>query len=177
MLGKGIVAAVVRRHRHQGTGAVALQHVCRYPYRHIFAGHRVHCIRTREHACNLMSVALPFRLGAVARPFHIVLHLIALLGHGQLLYKFVFRTNGHEGDPEYCVWAGGEDVEGLAVLTGDAETDIGAFAASYPVALYLFQRVRPLHILKPLKQPFSVCRHTQYPLFHKFAFYREAAAH
>ena len=52
-----------------------------------------------------------------------------------------------------------------------------ALAASYPVALYLFQAVGPLHFVQSVHQPLGVGGDAEAPLAHQFALHGVAAAH
>ena len=53
---KRIVAAVVGRHSHNCTRAVAGEHIFGNPHRHLLSRERVHRIRTREHAGDCLGL-------------------------------------------------------------------------------------------------------------------------
>ena len=57
------------------------------------------------------------------------------------------------------------------------EPHCGTLRATYPVALYLFQRVGPVHLLQAVDQALGIGRHAQAPLAHQFAFHGVTAAH
>ena len=57
------------------------------------------------------------------------------------------------------------------------EPHCSTLRTAYPVALYLFQRVGPVHLLQSVDQTLGIGRHAQAPLAHQFAFHGVTAAH
>ena len=110
MLGEGIVAAVVSRHGHDGTRAVAGQHVFRNPDGVLLAGEGVDGVGAGEDARHLM-VYLTLALGAACNVLHVFLHLFLLLRRGELLHQLALRCQYHERHAEHRVGTGGEDGE------------------------------------------------------------------
>ena len=190
---KGKVAAVVCRHSHDGTRAVACQHIVAHPDGYALARQGVHGKGSGEYAAHLLHLCLAFALRAVLRPSHVGLHLGTLLRSGNLLYHLMFGAEHHKRHAEDSVGTCGENLKrGLLVglylthqyLLGACSLALGkrephrrAFAASYPVALYLLQAVGPLHFVQSVHQSLGVGGDAEAPLAHQFALHGVAAAH
>ena len=193
---KGKVATVVRRHCHNCTRAVSSQHIVAHPYRDTLFGQRIDGIGTGEYTAHLLYLSLTLTFGAVFGPSHIVLHLLALLGSGYLVYQLMFRAKHHKGDTKNSIGTSGENLEtrhrlrvelrhiGLCTrqhiaiaFNIEREPHCGTLAPANPVALYFLQRVGPFHTLQSVYQPLGISRDSQAPLAHQLAFNRVAATH
>ena len=175
MAGECIVARVMRRNGHDGSGSVACKHVIADPYRYLLARQRVDGIAACPDSRHLF-LYLTFAFGLVAHLFEVSPDRFLLSGRGQHGDIFRLRSEHHEGDSEDGVGTRGENLE-AEVLPGHGETHLGAFRPAYPVALGLLERVAPLEPVESVEQTLCVCRHPQTPLFHNFLFHRETSAH
>ena len=175
MAGKGIVARVVRRHCHDGPGAVARQHVVRHPHGNLFPRERIYGIRAGEHARHL-AVGDALALRALLRGIEISLHLSTLRVRGHATHEFALGGEHHERHAENRVGAGGENRERIFGAV-DAELHLRAFGTANPVALRLFDRVAPVHRFQPVEQTLCVGRNAQAPLHRLLLHHGEAAAH
>ena len=124
--GKGIVAAVVGRNRHNGSRTVAGQHIFGNPDRDILARERIHGIRARENARHGMCLgdALPLRF--LLHIGQVFVHLGLLCRRGEFFHPVAFRSQHHEGDTENRIDTGGEDghIVGLGAIV-HLEDDFG----------------------------------------------------
>ena len=175
MAGKGIVAAVVGRHGHDGARAISGQHILGNPDGDGLAGEGVDGIRTREHARHL-AVGHAVELRALLHIVEILVHLGLLLGCGDL--RHIVRLGGqhHERHAEHRVGASGKDGK-LQVTVLHLELHLSTLAASYPVFLRLGDRVAPVYGVEAVEQTLCVGRHSQAPLAHLLLHHWESAAH
>ena len=172
--GESIVAAVVRRHRHDGPRAVARQHIVRNPHRDFFACEGIHRIATREHATH-PSVGDAFAFRALGRGGHIGLHLFAAVGRGELRHEFAFGSEHHEGYPKNRVGTGGEDRE-LHVAVFHRKLHLRAFRTTDPVALRFFDRIGPVEFVESVEQSAGIGTDAQTPLLHLLLHHGVSAA-
>ena len=94
------VALVVRRHRHDGAGAVAHEHVVADPDRDRRVVHRVHGVGAGEDAGLLLLGAQALDLALAPRLVLVGDDGVALLGHRQLVDQRVLRRQHHVGGAE-----------------------------------------------------------------------------
>ena len=176
-LGKGIVAAVVRRNSHDGAGTVAGEHVFGNPDGNLLLGQRVEGVRAGEDTRGLARFGDALALGLFLGLGEVFIHRSALFGRSEFVHPLALGRQHHEGDAEDRVGTRGEDghVVGLFAV-GDFEDNLGTLAAANPVALHLLEGVGPLEAVQFVEQALGVGRHAQLPLFHLFLFHREAAA-
>ena len=172
--GKGVVAAVVCGHGHDGPRAVTGQHVVTHPHGYLLAAQRVDGIRTGEHARHLL-VGLAFAFGALFGGFEVGLHGGTLFGAGERVHVVAFGREHHERYAEHRVGPRGEDVH-LHVRPFYLEPHFRPFAAAYPVALRLLERVGPVNRFQPVEQALGVGGHAQAPLPHLALLHRVAPA-
>ena len=152
--GKGVVARIVGGHGHDGTRAVACQHIVGNPNGYFAAREGVDGIRTREYARHA-AVGNAFALGALLRGFEVGFHLGALAVGGQLLDEFALGGQHHKRHAKDGVGAGREDGE-FQVAVLHAKLHLRAFAAANPVALCLLDRVGPVNGVQSVEQPLCV---------------------
>ena len=125
MAGESIVARVVGRHGHDGSGAISGQHIFGNPDGNLLASEWVDGIRTRENARHLV-VHLSFALGALLHISQILLYFGLLFSRGELFHQFAFRSQHHERNAENGVGARGEDGE-LQIRVGHTELHLRTF--------------------------------------------------
>ena len=101
----------------------------------------------------LLYLAFAFRL--VAHCLAVFLHSLALPWRGHQVDVFRLGGKHHERHAEDGVGACGEDFE-FEVIPHHVEAHLGALAAPYPVALRLFQRLRPVYLLQTVEQALGV---------------------
>ena len=90
MFGEGIVATVVCRHRHDGTGTVTGQHVIGDINRYLALRKRVDGVRTGEHTCYA-AVRYTFTLRTMLHPSEVFFYLgFVFIGH-YTLYVLALR--------------------------------------------------------------------------------------
>ena len=164
MLGKGIVAAVVGRHCHDGSCAVACEYIVGNPYGDAFSGEGVDGIRTAPYTCHA-AVSDTLTLGTLLCSVEVGLHGLFLLGCGEGSHQFALGSQHHEGDAKHRVGTGGED-DKLHIAVLHLEGELSTLAAAYPVALGLFERVGPVDAVESFEQSACVCRYAQAPLAH-----------
>ena len=171
---KGIVARVVCRYGHNGTGTITGEDVLGNVDGALLASDGVDAVRTREHACY-GTVYLALTLGAALHVGQVLVHLLFLLGRGELCYKFAFGSQHEEGDTEHGVGTGGEDGE-LYVAVCHLYLHLGTFATAYPVLLCLLDAVAPLDGIQAIQKSLGICAHTQTPLAHLLLLHGISAA-
>ena len=137
MFGESVVAAIVRRHRHNSARAIARQYVITHPDRHRLARERVHGVRAGKHTRHL-AVSDALALGPFFRTLQVSLHLDPLGLGRHLRYQLAFRRQHHEGDAKHRIRPGSEDGK-LYVAIFYPEAYLRTFRATYPVALCLLQ--------------------------------------
>ena len=176
LFGEGIVTAVMRRNRHNGTGAVTGQHVFRNPYRHLFAGKRIDTVRAGEYARNGLT-GNAFALRFLLHLLQIGLYLRFLGGAGELRNPLAFRRQHHEGYAKDGIGPGGEDGNVvLLAVAGDLKHHFCALAAANPVALHLLEGVGPVQFVQPVQQTAGIGAHAELPLGHFLLEHRVTAA-
>ena len=175
MLGKGVVAAVVCGHCHNRSRAVTRKYIVAYVDRYLRIGKRVDGITACEYT-RYAAVGDTLALRAVLHHIKVGVHFGLLLGRNHATDVLAFGCQHHKRNAEDGVRTGGEDSERL-VLPFDGELHLSPLAASYPVALRLFEAVRPVDTVKPLQQARCVGTDTQVPLAHHALFHGVTAAH
>ena len=158
------------RNGHDGSRAVAREHIFRDPNGDALARERVDAIGSGEDTRHLV-VGHAVALRALGDIGEIGLHLLALLAGSQLGYQLRLRSQYHEGDAEDRVGTCGEDGEVAAAflraLGCDAlEAHLRSLAASHPVALGLLDGVAPVHEVQSVEHPLRIGRNAQAPLAH-----------
>jgi len=115
------IPRIVRRHRHDGSRAIADQHIVGDPDRHFLVIDRIDGIRAGEHA-GLFLVFLTLAITAGRGPGAIRGDRRLLAGRGQTLDEGVLRGDDHVGRTEQCIRTRGVDsqhfVGGLPRITG-----------------------------------------------------------
>ena len=150
MTGERIVAGVMGRHRHDGTGSVAGKHIVAHPYRVLLTSERVDGIAAGKHTGHfLVDHALTLR--ARLHLLKIGFNLFLLPSGSQLAHQLTLRSQHHEGHTEHRVGTGGEYRE-LFIAVCHLEHNLGTLASSYPVALGFFQRVGPVYRVQSVEQ-------------------------
>ena len=172
--GKGVVAGVVGGHCHDGSRAVAGEHIVAHPDGDFVAREGVDGVRACEDACDA-AVGNAFTLSALLGGFEISLHVGPLRLGGELCHEFALGSQHHEGYAEDGVGAGGEYGK-LEVAVLHAELHLGAFGAAYPVALRFLDGVGPVERVEALEQTAGVGRHPEAPLLHLLLHHGVAAA-
>ena len=175
MLGKGIVATVVSRYGHDGTCAIACQHVFGYPDGYFLFCKRIDGIRTREHTRHLV-VHLAVALCTLLHIVEVFLYFLFLFRGGQLCHEVALRSQHHERHTEHRIGTGGEDGEVL-VRVSHLEFHFRTLASAYPVALGFLQRVGPVYLIQSVQQALGIGRDAQTPLAHLLLHHRIAASH
>ena len=171
---KGIVARVMGRHGHNGTCAIASQHIVAHPHRYFVARKGVDGISARKHTRHT-AVGNALTLCTLFGRIKIGIHLSLLRFGGELLHEFALRSQHHEGYAKNSVGTCGKDSE-LHIAVLHRELHFGTLATTNPVALCLLERVCPVYFIKAIEQALCVCRHTQAPLLHFLLHHRVAAA-
>ena len=173
LAGKGIVAAVVGRHCHDGAGAVACKHIVADVDGYVAARDGVDGIGAAEHTAHLL-VDQAFALGLVLHLVDVAVHGLALPGGGDQVYILALGSQHHEGDTKYRVGPRGEDGH-LHVAVSHLKFHLGTLAVAYPVALGLLDRVAPVERVEVAQQAAGIGRHAQAPLVHHLLHHRVAA--
>ena len=178
---KGIVAAVVGRHCHDGAGAVACEYIVADVDGNFLASYGIDGIAAAEHTAHLL-LDEALTLGLVLHLVEIGIDGSALLGSYHLLHIFALGGEHHEGDAKDGVGSGGED-EQLLVAAHDGEQHLGTLAVAYPVLLGFLDGVAPLDGVEVTQQAAGIGAHAQAPLAHNLLLHgvattqRHALAH
>ena len=173
--GEGIVAAVMSRHSHYSTRAVAGQHVIAHIDRHTLSVERIYSICTGKLSAYLFiyhALALSLALGGL----NICPYGLTALKCCHLIHILALGSKYHECNAEHGVRARCEYIE-HNVAAVHSKVHLRTLAPAYPVALRFFQRIRPVQSLKSFKQTPCICAHTQAPLIHHFLLNGESAAY
>ena len=142
LAGEGEVALVVRRHGHDGAGAVAHQHVVGDPDGDALAVDRVDGIGAGEDAGLLLVGGRALDLALAGGLGRVRLHRGALLGVVIGVHQRMLRRQHHEGRAPQRVGPRGEDLQRVAGLR--VEDDLGALAAADPVGLHGLDALGPV---------------------------------
>ena len=159
--GKGEVARVMGRHRHDGAGAVGHQHVVGDPDRDLLVVDRVDRIGAGEHAALLAARGLALDVGLAGGGGHVLLDLRAPVRRSELGDQRMLGREHHEGGAPQRVGAGGEHLQRVAPL--GPERHVGAFAAPDPVGLQGTDALRPVDSVEA-QQLLGVAGDAQEPL-------------
>ena len=106
-----VVALVVRRHGHDGAGAVGGQHVVRDPDRCLFAVHRVERVGAGERAGLFLAEIGALEVALGARRVLVGAYRRELLGRGDALDERMLGRQHDVGRAEERVGPGGEDLD------------------------------------------------------------------
>ena len=156
------IAVIVRRHGHDGAGAVLHQHVIGGPDGNRFAGRGVARVGAGEHP-RLGAIADAAGHDVLALGLPLVLaHGGALLLRGERVDERVLGRQHHVGRPEDGVGARREHGDALAPRR--LEHQLRALASADPVALQRQRALRPVELLEVLEQALRVLRDGEEPL-------------
>ena len=172
MFRESIIAAVMSRHRHNGSRTVTYQHIIADIYGNLLPVERVHRITSGKASAHPFYLGHSLAFGAFFSIFYIFFDIRTMGVVGQFHYHRMFGRDNHERNAENGVRAGGEHVE-LVSGPFDVETYHGSFRTAYPVALYLFQRFAPLYVVEPVEHSLRIGSNPKQPLFHDFLFHGE----
>ena len=137
MFGECVVAAVMCRHRHDGSRAVSGEYVVADINRYFGSRYGIHGIGSGEYSGDF-SVGYAFEFRAVFHYIEVLFHGIALCFRSYERYVFTFRCEHHECHAVDGVGSGGEYGDVQRFRFYDLEVHFGAFAASDPVTLRVF---------------------------------------
>ena len=178
LAGKGIVATVMGRYRHDGAGTVTCQHIFGDPDRNPFSGQRVHSIGAAEDTCHGLGVRYPLALRLLLDICEVLLDRALLLRRSKSLHEVAFGCEDHERHAEHGVRPGGEYGNVGLRLTGVALEDyFAAVGLADPVALHLLERIRPVDPVQSFQEAAGVGGHAKLPLLHLLLLHREPAAY
>ena len=172
--GKGIVAAVVCGDSHDGSGTVSGKHIVAYPDGNACATQGIYGESAGKHACYFF-VYKAFAFGLALCCLQIFGNSLFTVGGCYHLHILAFGRQHHESHSEDSIGSGSEDFQ-VNVCAVHVEAHLGAFAATYPVTLGLFERIRPVQIVQSAQKSLGVGRHSQAPLVHHFLLHGIAAA-
>ena len=177
LLSERIVAAVVRRHSHNGSGAVAGQHIFRNPNGNLPAREGIEGVGAGKDAGHLAGLCDALTLGLLLGLQQIGLNGLLLLRRCELLHPLALGSQNHEGNSEDSVGAGGEDSHIVLLrAVGHLEDHLGALALADPVALHLLEGVGPVDGIETFEQPLGISRDAKLPLKHLLLLHGEASA-
>ena len=148
LLSKRIIPAVMRRHSHDGTGSITCKHIFGYPNRHLLSGKWIYSISPGKYSGNGLGLRNPLSLRFLLDRRHVRSHFLFAVLRCQLLHKLAFRSQHHECHAEYGIGARRKDSDWKMLVPAHSIKDhFSSFRAAYPVALHLFQRIRPVKSL------------------------------
>jgi hypothetical protein len=142
--GELVVALVVRRHRHDGAGAVVAQHEVGHPHRHRFVRERVDGREAGVDALLLELAADPRRPILRAERLHLLLQRRDRRRAGQRLARAGARAEHDERGAVDGVDAGREDLDLRRRIAFERKRDAGALGAPDPVPLHREHLLGPL---------------------------------
>ena len=166
LLGKGKIALIVCRHRHNGAGAVSHEHVVGDPNRNPFVIDWIDGIRAGENAGFLFICRQPFNFRRPHRLVAVGLHHLTTLVMHERLYQRMLRRQDHKRRAPERIRACGENLHVMLPLLG-LKTYRGARAASDPVRLHGLYPLGPLHSGE-IEQFVSIGRNLEKPLIQVF---------
>ena len=97
------------------------------------------------------SLALPLGFGSSS--LLIGANIVFTFGGCQRIHQRMLRRKYHEAHSIQGVWTGGEYLDGQFRMLSDSEFYRCTFAPSNPIALSLFDAVRPLQGFEVVQQP------------------------
>ena len=171
--GEGEVTLVVRRHRHDGAGAVGHQHVVGDPDRDVLVVDRIDRVGAGERAALVPARRLAFDVGLAGGAGHVRLHLGAPRRRGELGHQRMLGGQHHEGGAPQGIGPGGEHLQGGAVL--GPERHVRALAAADPVGLQGADPLRPVDAVEA-QQLLGIAGDAQKPLLQVALDHRGVAA-
>ena len=175
MAGESPVARVVGRNGHDGSRAVAGQHVVGDIDRNGASGEGIHGVGTRRYAAHMPCLGDALALRTFLGALDILLDGGAVLARRQVEGPFVLGGDDHEGHAENRVGTRGENLQ-FAVAALDVEEDLRTDRAADPVALNLLERVAPGQRVESVQHALGVGRHAQQPLLHALLLHGVSAA-
>ena len=133
---KSIVAAVVCRHCHDGTGTVTGQYIIANPNGNSLSRERINTVSTCKNTTYL-TVGDTVALGSFLRCSHVFVYFGFIFGRCKLFYQFAFRSQNHKGYTKHGIGTSSENGD-FYVTVFNLKLYFGAFRASYPIALSFF---------------------------------------
>ncbi len=171
--GEREIPFIVRRHAHDGTVAVAHQHIVADPHGYGFAADGVAHMQARRHALFFLSGKLGFvRRSALA--FFDKCSQLRIFLRGKVCQRMLgshgAKSRAHDG-----VGARGEDPQHAAFADVVRKAETHAFTAADPIGLHDAHSLRPLlHALQFIEQILGVGRDLQV-IHGNFAFFDDRA--
>ena len=138
------------RYSHNSSCSVAGQYIFADPYRYSLICKRIDSIRACEYAGYSFYFALAFSFRPFGHIFQIICYFLFLLRGCQRFYIFAFGCQYHKTYSIYGIRTGGEDFQ-LHVRIFDIKRNVSTLRAADPVALNVFQRIRPFQLLKAIQ--------------------------
>lgn len=175
MASECIVARVMSRHSHDGSGAISGEDIVADPNRYLLAGKRIDGITTSENTGDLLF-DLAFTLSLMFHLLEIGIDLLLMFGGGKESDILGFGSEHHESNTEYGIGARGEDIE-HDIGVSDHKLHLGALRTADPITLSLLERIAPLEGVEVIEQTGSVSRDAEAPLIHHLLLHGETATH
>ena len=163
--GEFVVAAVVRRHGHDGTRAVGHQHIIGNPDRDRPSIDGIDGEGAGEYAGFLVGLGA-FLLAEIFRAIDVDAHGGGLFGSGEFIDQGMLRREHHVSGAEQRIGPRGVNGE-ISAGAGNGETHVGALRAANPVALHSLHALGPVEPIEILEQAIGVGGDFQHPLFHQ----------
>ena len=107
------VALIATGHGHDGTCAIARQHVLAYPHWYLLSVKRINTICACKGTGNFLYFRHAVYFRTAFHVFQVSVNLRLLLRSGYLFHQHMFGGNHHKVNPKDGIWAGGEDGYGL----------------------------------------------------------------
>ena len=161
------IAVVVRRDGHDGSGAVAGQHVVGDPDRDHFVVDRIHRESPGEDPGLFLGQVGALQIALGRRLLAVSLDGFPAFRRHDFRQQFVFRRQDHIGRSEQGVGTGRKHGNRSPAF-GQLEPYLRSLRAADPVPLHFLERLAPVHLFQPLQQAFGIGGDPQHPLPHRF---------
>ena len=174
--GKLPVPLVSGRDSHDSTGSISGENVIGNPNGHRCSRERVQGTGTREAPSHAAVASHPFALAPGSGFLLIGSNGILMLSRCDVLDELVFWGQHKEVGAVEGVRPCGKHLDGPAFVVLDVKPQLCSGRLANPVALYLFDAVRPIDAVQTLEQTVSIGRDAHHPLAHFFAHHRMSSA-
>ena len=175
-LGEFPVAFVVRRHGHDGAGAVGDEDVVSRPDGDLRAVDGVDGVGAGEHAGLLLGGEVgALEVGLIADRGDVAFDGVLLGGRGELADERMLGRDDHVGRAVKGVRTGREDGQRVGVAV-ELEGDFGALGLADPVLLEALRRIGPVDVVEAFDELVGVGGDAQDPLADRATFDRMVAA-
>ena len=176
LFGESPVTGIMRRHGHDGTGAVGNQNIVRDKNRDFLSVYRIDGGNALQAHTGLFfgGIRRALQIGLFRGLFLISADFLQIFNFvGPILQVRMLRRHNHIGNAVQGIRTGG--IDGQLVPRRGGEINFGTMRTSNPVALLCFHALRVIHQIQIIDQTIRISGNLQHPLAF-FSLYHITAA-